>query len=208
MIAVAAIGWVDLITGPEFGLSLFLAVPVFIAADRAGSMFGAIVAVSSVAAWVAAQVLTAPMVPHVARVVWSASVRATLFGLLVVLASMRRRLSEERLAASTDGLTGIANRRALSEMFVRERARVLRSKRSLTVIYIDCDDFKTINDRLGHATGNELLRTVATTLVSSIRAMDLAARIGGDEFAVILVDSDGPRRSKSWIECEACSIRP
>ena len=190
MLAVIAIGWVDLITGPEFGLSLFLAVPVFMAADRAGPALGAIVAAAGVAAWVAAHVLAVPAVERAEIVVWNACVRAAFFGVLVALARMRRRFLKEHVAASTDPLTSMPNRRALNDVFVRERARALRSKRPLTIAYIDCDDFKAINDRFGHATGNELLRTVAATLASSVRAVDLAARIGGDEFAVILVDAD------------------
>lgn len=206
MIAVAAIGWLDLTTGPDFGLSLFLAVPVFIAADRAGPRLGAIVAASSVGAWVVARVLGGGQTASTALVVWNASVRAALFAALLALAVAKRRLSDERHAASTDMLTGIANRRALSDAFLRERARVLRSKRPLTVVYIDCDDFKHINDRFGHECGNDLLRTVAATLVSGIRAVDLAARIGGDEFAVMLVDSD-PQHARAILDRMRSTLR-
>lgn len=191
LLAVTAIGWVDVATGPEFGLSLFYAVPVFLAADRAGTTGGVIIAVASTLAWSIAQVRSAPSSPKVALLLWNVAVRGVLFGALVALSSMRRKYADERRFASTDPLTGIPNRRMLDEVLARELARVRRKGHSLTVAYIDCDNFKEINDRFGHSTGNEVLRIVARTLRTGIRETDLAARIGGDEFVILLVEATG-----------------
>jgi diguanylate cyclase (GGDEF)-like protein len=88
--------------------------------------------------------------------------------------------------AGRDSLTQLANRRTLERYLDREMARFKRTGEPLTLGYIDIDDFKLVNDRLGHDTGDRLLQTVGRTLEAHIRPTDLAVRLGGDEFAVIL----------------------
>ena len=83
-------------------------------------------------------------------------------------------------------LTGLANRDLLSEHAGRELAKLSRARGSLGLLYIDLDDFKSVNDTLGHDAGDELLTQVASRLQGSLRAYDVAARIGGDEFVVLL----------------------
>lgn len=100
-----------------------------------------------------------------------------------------RRLAEEAL---TDPLTGIHNRRAFDLDLEREVARARRHHRSLTLAVIDVDGLKEINDGRGHKAGDDALRAVAEALDSTARLEDGAYRIGGDEFALILVDTDVP----------------
>ena len=88
-------------------------------------------------------------------------------------------------AAVTDPLTGLANRRGL-EQLVRER----RGRRSFAVLAIDVDGLKAVNDRNGHAVGDELLRIVAEAIGRALRDGDVLARIGGDEFVAITFDAD------------------
>jgi len=88
--------------------------------------------------------------------------------------------------AITDPLTGIFNRRRFSDVLRREVAVTRRYKNSLSLLMLDLDHFKTVNDRFGHDAGDEVLRSVATSLTSSLREVDLAARYGGEEFAVIM----------------------
>jgi diguanylate cyclase (GGDEF)-like protein len=90
-------------------------------------------------------------------------------------------------AAHHDALTGLANRALLDEILAQQIAVCERSGTGLAVLYVDLDGFKAINDRNGHASGDELLRAVAGRLKEGIRSSDVAGRIGGDEFAVILV---------------------
>ncbi|MGH2899467.1 MAG: diguanylate cyclase domain-containing protein, partial [Solirubrobacteraceae bacterium] len=90
--------------------------------------------------------------------------------------------------ARTDPLTGLANRRAFDERLAEETERANRHTRSLSVMLVDVDHFKTINDRFGHATGDRVLVNLADSLRSVMRGGDLLARIGGDEMAMILPD--------------------
>lgn len=91
-------------------------------------------------------------------------------------------------AAATDPLTGIANRRSFEEALEREITRTQRTGEPLTLVMLDLDHFKQINDTHGHQKGDELLRGLAASLLASCRDVDLAARYGGEEFAVILTD--------------------
>jgi diguanylate cyclase (GGDEF)-like protein/PAS domain S-box-containing protein len=99
-------------------------------------------------------------------------------------------LQREQELSRTDALTKVPNRRAFYETLEAERLRSLRYRHSLTVAYIDLDNFKEVNDSLGHAEGDEVLISVAATLRANLRASDFVARIGGDEFAVMLPETN------------------
>ena len=99
------------------------------------------------------------------------------------------RFSRAEVDAITDGLTGIYNHRYLHERLAEEVEIVTERQGELTLLFCDLDHFKEFNDRFGHSAGDAALRGVAQIIESSIRHVDLAARYGGDEFAVILVDT-------------------
>jgi diguanylate cyclase (GGDEF)-like protein len=102
------------------------------------------------------------------------------------LNSQREQLTE---LAHTDPLTGLANRRHLFDQLNREFTRARRYRRPLSLIYLDLDGFKSINDRFGHIFGDEILRGAALAMRAVLRSTDLLARIGGDEFAVLLPET-------------------
>ena len=117
----------------------------------------------------------------------------------VWVAYMRRRIDElvarNVRAARTDALTGLPNRTALYERGDAALVRLGRDAAPMALVLIDLDDFKGVNDSLGHAAGDELLRAVAARLVHAVPAPpELVARLGGDEFAVLLVARDDPLR--------------
>jgi diguanylate cyclase (GGDEF)-like protein len=100
-----------------------------------------------------------------------------------------RRFREARQLADLDALTGLHNRRYFHETLAREVARAHRYNRNLALIIFDLDDFKAINDRIGHLSGDGVLAEASERVNDVVRSADIACRVGGDEFAVILPES-------------------
>jgi diguanylate cyclase (GGDEF)-like protein len=107
-------------------------------------------------------------------------------GSALIVSAARRLLDAERAHARVDPLTGVANQRAFREAAELELARARRTGGPFSLLYLDVDDFKRVNDTHGHARGDELLRAVGQAALGAIRVTDVAARLGGDEFAVLL----------------------
>jgi diguanylate cyclase (GGDEF)-like protein/PAS domain S-box-containing protein len=110
-----------------------------------------------------------------------------------------RRRAQEQIAflAYHDSLTKLPNRALLDEHLALALARARRSGDSVALLYVDLDDFKAVNDSLGHAAGDELLRRIAVRLRTVVRSTDLLARQGGDEFLILLTDLDGDARLRA-----------
>ena len=119
---------------------------------------------------------------------------ATMAALAFDSARQRDTLREQ---ARTDGLTGLLNHRACHERLSEEVTRAAARDRPLSVVVLDLDHFKTINDAYGHGEGDKVLVAAAAKLRSAVREDDLVARLGGEEFALILPGVDGPRAAEA-----------
>ena len=108
-----------------------------------------------------------------------------------IVESATARLGRARVDAVTDGLTGLYNQRYFKQRLSEEVERASEQDRPLSLLFCDLDHFKGYNDRLGHVAGDKALRAVAGVLLHSIRQVDLAARYGGEELTVILLDTPG-----------------
>lgn len=183
VLLVAALDW---ITGRELGLSLFYAVPIFAVSRSAGVKAGLVTAVAGSLLWGLSDAFSGepydrPWLPW-----WNAANRLGFFLTVVWLSATRQALAGERERARTDALTGILNQDGFVEAALREISRGRRHGHYLTLGYVDCDDFKAVNDTRGHAEGDALLREVARVLATSVRSDDTVGRIGGDEFVLLM----------------------
>jgi len=120
----------------------------------------------------------------------SALIAFSLVGLDRLLRAIRANQEQLTRLATTDALTGLANRRHLLAEMAKELRRADRSGRPLSVLMIDLDHFKDINDRYGHAVGDAVLVAVAARCLARLRMIDLCGRIGGEEFVVLLPEAD------------------
>jgi diguanylate cyclase (GGDEF)-like protein len=172
------------------GETYWVCVPVALAAAAVcrSARTSALAALVVVAAALAAAHFDSPNSPTVwvALAVPAASAAV----LQVVRESLERDRDGLRDYALTDPLTGVANRRALLVAADHEIARHRRAERPFAVVMVDLDGFKQVNDRFGHAAGDDLLRDVAAALTRAMRGQDTVARFGGDEFCVLAPDTD------------------
>ena len=192
VVGVVALGLLDYATGYELRFSPLYYLPVSLAAWRLGRAAAVAIATLSAASWLIANQLAGQQYSHVA--VWAVNTvmqggSFVLVGLIV--AAMRAARDREAALSRTDELTGLLNARAFVEHAERLVALAHRQQRPLTVAYIDLDNFKAVNDTHGHARGDAVLIAVADVLRRTTRASDVVARMGGDEFVVLLPDASG-----------------
>ena len=183
------VAYADYRLGYEYGFSLFYLLPIILATRNLGSGAGYLTAFFSTTLWIttesmARRTYSYPFVPF-----WNALVR---FGLFIIIVMIFEGWEREKQSARRDVLTGAANRRAFNEFGELEIKRCRRYGHPFSLLYIDVDNFKTINDRFGHREGDRLLKLISDTLVTNFRDTDMVARIGGDEFAVILIETTPP----------------
>ena len=187
----------DYLTGYEVSFGVFYLIPIFLVSWGVGRRAAIFLSILSAILWFIADVGSGHPYSNPAYPYWNAAVRLGFFLAVAYLAWHLQEAQEgETILARIDPLTGIPNRRAFLEIAERESRRTRRYKYSVTVAYIDLDNFKAVNDRHGHSVGDELLKVVAQTLRESVRETDLAARLGGDEFAILLPETtlDGAKK--------------
>lgn len=125
------------------------------------------------------------------------------------LACAQRKENAARIDACHDALTGLPNRRLLNDRLHQVLARADRHQWQVALLLIDLDGFKAVNDRCGHAQGDQLLRAVATRLAACIRASDTACRYGGDEFVIVIPELDEAEAIETVTEkIHACMALP
>jgi diguanylate cyclase (GGDEF)-like protein len=191
LLAVVLIGYIDFLSGPEFAFSLFYLIPIAFISWVRGRLYGLVASVAAAAAWYVADFAAQHMYANGLIGIWNTLVRFSFFMIVMLLIcavnDLYRRFQGE---ARRDFLTGLFNIRYFYDVLGAEMSRFRRYNQPFSLAYIDLDNFKRVNDSLGHLQGNELLKTIAQTLSASVRASDTPARIGGDEFVVLFVNTD------------------
>jgi diguanylate cyclase (GGDEF)-like protein len=172
----------------DLRFSFFYMVPIALSAWFVGRLAGILFSLLCAGAWV----VEAGLEKHLPSQEWPVGFwnAVLLLGfylaLSTILSALREALQRETSAARLDPLTRIANRRSFFELAEAEIRRVARYGGQFTVAYMDLDNFKVVNDRDGHETGDRVLVLAAEAMRGSLRASDVVARLGGDEFIVLL----------------------
>lgn len=182
----------DGVTGGKTFFSFLYLIPIFFAAWFGGIIAGELTAILSYIALVITRGAAEGVQNSLSGLLHPNAIFAFAFLSTVAfgVARMSTEFRRERDLSSHDSLTGVFNRREFFHLAEVERLRAIRYARAITLVYMDLDDFKTVNDRFGHAAGDTLLVTVAKTLKLCVRGTDLVARLGGDEFILLLEETD------------------
>ena len=199
-----AVGVCDYLTGPRLSLSSLYLIPIFIVTWKVSRRAGIAMSCVAYTLWIGVN-LEVPWENASSSYIYSEGFikLSTALVFVVLLSRLRRSLAAEARLARSDFLTGLANRVAFYETVSLEMARCRRFGHGLSIAYVDLDNFKQLNDRLGHRTGDTALKLIADIMRGTLRATDLAARIGGDEFAVLLAQSDGEAAARAVAKLRA-----
>jgi diguanylate cyclase (GGDEF)-like protein len=174
----------DLWSGPDLSFALFYLLPIGILAWYNSQRQALLLTIGITANWIADGILGG-LDPIIA--IWNALLRGGFFVVVItLLVQLQQAYVEQQRLAQHDPLTGLVNMRALQQYFTT----LPTTDNHLTVAGLDLDNFKQVNDRLGHSSGDAALQMVADTMRSNIRGHDLCARIGGDEFVILLANCD------------------
>lgn len=179
-------GLADYATGYSMAVSLFYLLPVLLVTHVLGERAGFMVAGLAAGIWTLAQSATGFPGSSWLQSAWNMLMR---LGILLIVAYLLLAFEAEMRQARYDHLTNLGNRRQIMRALEAERNRSARTDKPYSILYLDIDRFKRLNDTLGHAVGDEALRVVAGILRAHSRRMDMPARLGGDEFVVLLPDT-------------------
>lgn len=180
----------DYVMHPTLAFSLLYLLPVLLSTWVLGRRSGFVFVMLGLVCWGGNEWLGDYPYPTIGHLAWNTLIRLWLLLMFVfLLCKLRAAMDQAYSEARFDSLTQIANRRYFLEQLPAEINRTHRHCKPFTLLYLDVDNFKTVNDSMGHAEGDKALRMLAEELRTGARLTDLPARLGGDEFVVLLPET-------------------
>jgi diguanylate cyclase (GGDEF)-like protein len=188
---VIILGIIDYFTGYEVSFSLFYLIPIFTVVWFTNGRMGLLLSSASALVWFIADYSAGLSYSHPSVYIWNTIIRMGFFSVVSILGSnLKKSYKLNQELARSDYVTGAVSIRYFYELAQIEISRFQRYHRSFALAYIDLDDFKSINDRLGHSVGDKVLRVVTNSIRQQIRPSDTLARLGGDEFALLMPETN------------------
>ena len=187
------ISYVQHQSGPELTLTLFYLFPIILAVWKAGIWAGIFISFIAALMWLFTDLIVIHLFSNETIPYFNATFRLIGFLIIIYIVSeLKNALDTHKDLSRTDPLTSLSNKRAFHELSAIELNNANRFNHSFSVLCIDLDNFKEVNDTLGHNTGDILLKNVAGIIKKNIRKIDLAGRLGGDEFGIVFsrIDAD------------------
>jgi len=189
-VMVLLVGILSHLAGPQLSFTILYMIPIAMVTWFTERSIGFTFSIVSALAWMIADLTSGVTYSSSDIPYWNGVSRlSSLFILTFILSALKNTLKQEKEFSRIDFLTGIRNRRHFIELVNTEINRARRYGHPFTLVCIDLDNFKTVNDCFGHSTGDILLRFVARTIQENIRVTDTVARLGGDEFAILLPET-------------------
>jgi diguanylate cyclase (GGDEF)-like protein len=191
ILLVFIVGAVDHLTGYEISFSIFYLIPIYIGSWYLTQHLNIFICVVCAVTWFIVDYTSGHQYSHELIPYWNACVRLGIFFVVAILLKKLKGTLEHQVSlAQIDDLTGLMNARTFKQRCSAHFQLASRHPRTLVLGYLDLDDFKSVNDNLGHNVGDEVLRAVGNTLATRLRSYDIGARLGGDEFSILLPDID------------------
>jgi diguanylate cyclase (GGDEF)-like protein len=196
---IVILGFIDYLSGYEISLSLLYLIPIFLAVWYGDGRMGLVLSFVSTGAWFVADYSAGLFYSHPSIYIWNTLLRLGFYCVVTWLgSSLKKTYKINQELARTDYVTGATSIHYFYELAHVEMRRSQRNHHPFALAYIDLDDFKTINDRLGHSIGDRVLRAVTDNIHQQIRPADTLARLGGDEFALLMPET-GEEAAKTVI---------
>jgi diguanylate cyclase (GGDEF)-like protein len=187
---VLILGTIDYFTGYEVSFSLFYLIPIFMVVWFTDGRMGLLLSSVSALVWFTADFTAGLSYSHPTIYIWNTVIRLGFFSVVSILSStLKKSYKLNQELARTDYVTGAISIRYFYELAQIEISRAQRYRRPFALAYIDLDNFKAINDLLGHSVGDKVLRAVTDGIHKQIRPTDTLARLGGDEFALLMPET-------------------
>jgi diguanylate cyclase (GGDEF)-like protein len=184
------LGAIDFRTGYEVSFSLFYLIPIFLAVWFTNGWAGLGFSFASTITWFVADYSAGMSYSHPSIYLWNAFLRLSFYCVVTWLGSNLKKTYKANLElVRVDYVTGATSIRHFYDLAQLEMQRFKRHHHPLALAYFDLDDFKAVNDRLGHSTGDRVLRAVTDIIRKDIRPCDTFARLGGDEFALLMPET-------------------